>query len=68
MATLVFDIETIGNSWDDLDTTTQASLTSWIDKIAYTKEERSLLLHNLKEGLGFSPLTGQVIAIGLYDV
>lgn len=65
---LVFDIETIGLSFDSLDETTQASLTRWIKREAGGDQERyNVLFQDLKEGLGFSPLTGEVVAIGVYD-
>src|SRR3989344_3068214 len=68
MATLIFDIETIGESWDGLDETTQHILTRWIDRTAKSEEEHEAQLKDLKEGLGFSPLTGEIVAIGLYDL
>lgn len=68
MSTLVFDIETVGESWDSLDETTQSVLTRWLDKTAKNEEEREAGLGDLKDGLGFSPLTGFVVAIGLYDL
>ncbi len=68
MSTLVFDIETIGEEWDDLDSTTQAVLSRWIDRTAGSDEVREAELKDLKEGLGFSPLTGRAVAVGLYDV
>jgi DNA polymerase elongation subunit (family B) len=68
MRTLVFDIETIGEEWDDFDETTQHMLTRWIDRTAKTDEEHSSELADLKDGLGFSPLTGSIVVIGLYDL
>lgn len=68
MATLIFDIETVGESWDSLDDTTQEVLTRWIERSARSSEEREASLLDIKEGLGFSPLTGFVVAIGLYDL
>jgi hypothetical protein len=68
MSTLIFDIETVGESWDAFDATTKLSLTRWIDRTADTPEAHAALLRDLKEGLGFSPLTGRIVAIGLYDV
>lgn len=67
MATLVFDIETVGEDWDAMDATTQSVLTRWIDKTARTEEERIAQIDDLKEGLGFSPLTGEIVAIGVGD-
>lgn len=68
MTTLVFDIETVGESWESLDETTQQVLSRWIVHTIQNKDERGAALADLKEGLGFSPLTGMVVAIGLYDV
>jgi len=64
---LVFDIETIGEEWDSLDETTQKSLTRWAKRESRTDEEYEVALKDLKEGLGFSPLTGEIVAIGVYD-
>jgi 3'-5' exonuclease len=64
---LVFDIETIGEDFDVLDQTTQDVLTRWIKKESDTQEEYKKALSDLKNGLGFSPLTGEVVAIGVYD-
>jgi len=68
MATLVFDIETVGEDWGTLDETTQKILSRWVERSAKTDEERESGLKDLREGLGFSPLTGEVVAIGLYDL
>ena len=65
---LVFDIETIGEDFDKLDETTKSSLTRWIEREAYDKEEYSRLLDDIKNGLGFSPLTGEIVTIGVLDV
>jgi DNA polymerase elongation subunit (family B) len=68
MSTLVFDIETVGESWDAFDDVTKTSLTRWVDRTAVDREQREAHLLDLKDGLGFSPLTGRIVAIGLYDV
>ncbi len=67
MATLVFDIETVGVDFDGLDETTQDVLTRWIKRESESAESYTAALTDLKEGLGFSPLTGQIVAIGIYD-
>jgi len=65
---LIFDIETIGEDWEDIDKATQDSLTRWIKREAGEEEEKyNVMLKDLKEGLGFSPLTGEIVAIGIYD-
>jgi 3'-5' exonuclease len=68
MPKLVFDIETIGEDFDLLDHTTQEVLTRWLKKESYSEEEYKIELEELKEGLGFSPYTGSIVAIGVLDV
>lgn len=67
MSALVVDIETVGEDFDALDATTQEVLTRWIAKEAADTSEYEKNLADLKDGLGFSPLTGQVVAIGVLD-
>ncbi len=67
MPTLIFDIETVGEDFDTLDETTQDVLTQWIKKESGSEEEYSVALEELKNGLGFSPLTGEIVAIGVLD-
>jgi len=64
---LIFDIETIGADFDSFDKTTQEALTSWIKKESESEEEYQESLKELKRGLGFSPLTGEIIVIGTLD-
>lgn len=59
MSHLIFDIETIGDNWDTLDPETQIYLL----KYAETEEQQEIV----KTTLGLYPLTGQIVAIGLYD-
>lgn len=68
MRTLIFDIETVGEEWNDLDDITQKGLSRWIERSVKNVDERTLQLKDLREGLGFSPLTGHIIAIGVYDL
>lgn len=67
MPKLIFDIETIGENFDELDSATQEVLTKWIKKDSESKDEYLKALEELKSGLGFSPLTGQIVAIGVLD-
>ncbi|MFM2381294.1 MAG: hypothetical protein RLZZ76_61 [Candidatus Parcubacteria bacterium] len=68
MATLIFDIETVGESWSLIDEVTKSVLTRSIERTAKSENERETHLLDLKQNLGFSPLTGKVVAIGLYDL
>jgi len=67
MPTLILDIETVGENFDELDTVSQDTLTRWIKREAADNGEYRSLLSNLKEELGFSPLTGEIVAIGVLD-
>jgi len=68
MATLVFDIETIGEDFDTLDDTTKKVLTRWIREDSFGEEEYKAALEDVKNSLGFSPLTGEIVEIGMLDV
>lgn len=68
MPTLIFDIETVGEDFSTMDETTQESLTRWIKREAYSETEYASQLQDLADGLGFSPLTGRIVAIGVLDV
>jgi DNA polymerase elongation subunit (family B) len=64
---LVIDIETIGEDFDALGKITQENITRWVKREAGSEEEYKIALEDLKNGLGFSPLTGEIVAIGLLD-
>ena len=64
---LIFDIETVGADFDSFDETTQESLTRWIKRESENDEEYRAALKNLKEELGFSPLTAEIVVIGTLD-
>ena len=64
---LVFDVETVGEDWDALDETTQHNLTWYIEQSSHDEDEAEFELKQLREGLGLSPLTGFIVAIGVYD-
>ena len=65
---LIFDIETVGEDFDTLDELTKFNLTRWIRREAADDENKyNVMLADIKEGLGFSPLTGQIAAIGVFD-
>ena len=59
MPKLIFDIETVGVEFDSLDDKSQELLL----RFAETPED----IEAVKDGLGFSPLTGQVVAIGVLN-
>lgn len=59
MPRLIFDIETIGTDFDSFDEKSK----EFILKFAETKEDEE----EAKDGLSFSPLTGEVVAIGILN-
>lgn len=67
MGKLVIDIETIGENFDEMDGTTKEVLTHWIKEEARDDDEFQKSLEEIKNGLGFSPLTGEIVAIGILD-
>lgn len=67
MPKLIFDIETIGEDFDALDKTTRETLTRWLEKESSSESDYAVGLEELKSGLGFSPLTGEIVAIGVLD-
>ncbi len=64
---LIVDIETIGEDFNTLDEATKDVLTRWIKKESDDESDFSVALEELKNGLGFSPLTGEIVAIGVLD-
>ena len=68
MGTLIFDIETIAEPWESFDEVTKKSLSHWIPRTDKGKKETELELEKVKEQLAFSPFTGQIVALGMYDV
>lgn len=68
MSTLVFDIETVGENFDAIDETTQEIMTWWLKKQSLSESDYQAQLAELKDGLGFSPLTGSIVAIGVLDL
>jgi len=67
MGTLIFDIETVGESWEELDEVSKQSLTRWLQRGSYSEAERQAKQKDIIEGLGFSPFTGSVVSIAVYD-
>ncbi len=59
MKRIIFDIETVGKDLDSLDEGIKDYLLQWAD--TEEKEEE------VKERLGLSPVTGEIVAIGLLD-
>jgi 3'-5' exonuclease len=67
MSKIIFDIETVGEDFDAMDKKTQESLTNWIRQESNSDEEYDSALKNVKDRLGISPYTGQIVVIGVLD-
>lgn len=68
MASLIFDIETIGTPWDDFDEVTQAVLRKGNKNTPDQKEQSELDLQTGTLQLGLSPLTGSIVSLAVYDL
>jgi hypothetical protein len=68
MSKLVFDIETIGGNWDELDEITQNDLTKRVNKELETDDSYKFKMDSAKDEMGLSPLTGEIVSIAIYDV
>ncbi len=67
MSKLVFDIETVGEDFDQMDKDTQEILTRWIKKESESEEEYQVALEELKDGLGLSAVVGRIVVIGVFN-
>lgn len=67
MSYLVFDIETTGKNYDELDETTKSYFRQWAERDAETDEQVERELEQIKRGLPFSPFLGEIVAIGMRD-
>ncbi len=68
MSKIVFDIETIGEDFERMDEATKEIMLKWLKKESFSDEEYQREVDAVKDNLGFSPLTGQIVAIGVMDV
>lgn len=68
MRTLILDIETVGADWNTIDPVTQDILKRSVDRQADSPEEWMFGMDDMQHDLGLSPLTGSIIALGVYDV
>jgi len=67
MIKLIFDIETVGEEFAQMDEVTRASITKRARKEAEDEEEFSAMVDDIESGFALSPLTGQIVAIGVLD-
>ncbi len=67
MSKLVIDIETVGKNLSDLDEISQDYFKHWAEQAANEPEKVELELKKIEEGFSFSPLTAEVVCIGLLN-
>lgn len=67
MKRLVFDIETVGEDFDSLDTYSKEYLTNSAKKFSIGDDGQKAV-DDMKSGLGLSPFIGQIVAIGIMDI
>ena len=67
MIRLVFDIETVGEEFAQMDEITRASITKRARKEASGEEVFNTMVDDIESGFALSPLTGQIVAIGVLD-
>ncbi|MEX2144810.1 MAG: ribonuclease H-like domain-containing protein [Candidatus Spechtbacterales bacterium] len=67
MSYLVFDIETIGKSYEDFDDKSREIFREWASREAKTDEEMERSLEQIKQGLPFSPFLGEIVAIAVMN-
>jgi 3'-5' exonuclease len=67
MSTLVIVIKTVGETWESFDTVMQAELLNWVSRSAQDASDYAHGERQVKKSLSYSPFTGRIVAIGLYD-
>ncbi|MDP3993306.1 MAG: ribonuclease H-like domain-containing protein [bacterium] len=67
MATLIVDIETVGEDWEQIDPETQKLLVNRVKKQPNYSEETDPTTI-AQESLGLQPFTGRIVVIGAYDL
>ncbi|HHX58286.1 MAG TPA: 3'-5' exonuclease [Candidatus Moranbacteria bacterium] len=68
MPKIVFDIETAGEDFEKMDQTTQNLFRKKAEAKSNSPEELERELAKIKEETVFSPLTAQIVAVGVLDV
>lgn len=67
MPTLILDIETAGKEFDSFDDVTKKELLKRLTELDPACDEYAQKTEEVKNSLGLSPLTGEIITIGMYD-
>ena len=67
MPKLVIDIETVGKNIKDLDNISQDYFKHWAENAALEESEVEHELEKIEEGFSLSPLTAEVVCIGMLN-
>ncbi len=67
MSKLVIDIETAGFDMQDFDNISQDYFKHWAEQAAGSQDEIEHELNKIQDGFNFSPLTAQVVCIGILN-
>ncbi|MBT3356245.1 hypothetical protein HN784_03185 [bacterium] len=70
MARIIFDIETIGEDFEKMDKKTKEVLKEKVERIVGDPKDKKAMKEGLvaeKEKFGLSPLTGEIVSIGMLD-
>lgn len=67
MPSLVFDIETVGEDYSKMDKKTKEALTYWIERESMSEAEYKKNVDRVKDRLGLSPMTGEIVSIAVYN-
>ncbi len=65
--TLIYDIETLGEDFDAMDETTQGVLTRRVRESSKSEAALDAAVQAVRERTALSPLTGEILAIGVLD-
>lgn len=68
MGTLIVDIETKAERWNDLPGISRAALTRWIDHGDFTEDVKQQKRESVQSKLSLSPFTASIISLAVYDV
>jgi len=67
MNKLVIDIETVGKNMEDTDDIAKDYFREWAESSAKEEKDIAVELEKIEEGFSFSPLTAEVVCIGMLN-
>lgn len=67
MKSLIIDVESVGEQFEQMDATTQHVLTRPLHKLHKNDQDYQAALQEMKIEMGLSALTGSAVTVGMYD-